>query len=148
MKLTVAVLGMAGIVAIGAFGARGTVNAQAPKSQWDGVYTQEQAKRGEELYLQNCSGCHGAELSGAEMAPGLRGGSFNSNWNDLSLGELFDRIRISMPQNAPGSLSRQQNADILAFVLSKSDFPAGSAELPTQTDALNAIKFMAQKPTP
>ena len=51
------------------------------------------------------------------MAPGLTGGEFTSNWNDLSLGDLFERMRISMPQNAPGSLSRQQNADILAFVL-------------------------------
>ena len=60
------------------------------------------------------------------MAPGLTGGEFSSNWNDLSLGELFERMRISMPQNAPGSLSRQQNADILAFVLYKSNFPAGT----------------------
>jgi S-disulfanyl-L-cysteine oxidoreductase SoxD len=146
MKFTVAVLTMTGMVAFGAFSARGTVRAQQAKSQWDGVYTEDQAKRGEGLYSQYCASCHGPDLSGGEMAPGLTGGEFSSNWNDLSLGELFERMRISMPQNAPGSLSRQQNADILAFVLYKSNFPAGSNELPTQTDVLNTIKFMAQKP--
>ena len=60
------------------------------------------------------------------MAPGLTGGEFTSNWNDLSLGDLFERMRISMPQNAPGSLSRQQNADILAFMLYKGNYPAGT----------------------
>jgi mono/diheme cytochrome c family protein len=136
---------MTGLLATGVLGAR-TAAQTAGKSQWDGVYTDAQAKRGEELYSQYCASCHGPDLSGGEMAPGLTGGDFSSNWNDLSLGELFERIRVSMPQNAPGSLSRQQNADILAFVLYKGNFPAGSDELPTQTEVLNTIKFMAFKP--
>jgi mono/diheme cytochrome c family protein len=134
------------MTAFGAFSARGTLVAQAAKSQWDGVYTEDQAKRGEGLYSQYCASCHGPDLAGGEMAPGLTGGEFSSNWNDLSLGELFERMRVSMPQNSPGSLSRQQNADILAFVLYKSNFPAGQAELPTQTEMLNTIKFIASKP--
>ena len=146
MKFTVAVLSLTGLMAFGAFGARGTVAAQQAKSQWDGVYTDEQAKRGEGLYSQYCASCHGPDLSGGEMAPGLTGGEFSSNWNDLSLGELFERMRISMPQNSPGSLSRQQNADILAFMLFKASVPAGSTELSTQTEVLSGIKFVAQKP--
>src|SRR5437773_11975586 len=146
MKFTVAVLTMTGMMAVGAFGARGTAAAQQAKSQWDGVYTEDQAKRGEGFYSQYCASCHGPDLTGGEMAPGLTGGEFSSNWNDLSIGELFERMRISMPQNAPGSLSRQQNADILSFVLFKSSFPAGQTELPTQTEVLNTIKFMASKP--
>src|SRR5215467_1034807 len=133
MKFTVAVLTMTGMTAFGAFSARGTVAAQQAKSQWDGVYTDDQAKRGEGLYSQYCASCHGPDLAGGEMAPGLTGGEFSSNWNDLSLGDLFERIRVSMPQNSPGSLSRQQNADILAFMLSKANVPAGSSELPTAT---------------
>jgi len=146
MKFTVAVAALFGIIAFGAAGSRGTVAAQGAKTQWDGVYSADQAKRGEGLYSQYCASCHGPDLAGGEMAPGLTGGEFASNWNDLSLGELFERIRISMPQNAPGSLSRQQNADILAFVLSKGNFPAGTTELPGATDVLNTIKFVAQKP--
>ena len=146
MKFTVAVAALFGIIAFGASGARGTVAAQGAKTQWDGVYTADQAKRGEGLYSQYCASCHGPDLTGGEMAPGLTGGEFQSNWNDLSLGELFERMRISMPQNAPGSLSRQQDADILAFMLSKAGVPAGQTELPTQAEVLNAIKFIAQKP--
>src|SRR5436853_6520417 len=146
MKFTVAVLTLAGMTAYGAFGARGTVAAAQEKSQWEGVFTEEQAKRGEPLYAQYCASCHGPDLAGGEMAPGLTGGEFSSNWNDLSLGDLFERIRVSMPQNAPGSLSRQQDADILAFILSKMNMPSGSAELPTQTEALKEIKFLAAKP--
>ena len=120
--------------------------AQGPKTQWDGVYTVEQAKRGEKLYAEKCSACHGPDMNGGEMAPGLTGGEFTSNWNDLSLGDLFERMRISMPQNAPGSLSRQENADILSYILNKGNYPAGKAELPGQTEVLNGYKFVAVKP--
>jgi len=147
MKFTVAVLAaLFGIIAFGAAGSRGNVAAQGAKTQWDGVYTADQAKRGEGLYSQYCASCHGPDLTGGEMAPGLTGGEFQSNWNDLSLGELFERMRISMPQNAPGSLSRQQDADILAYMLFKGNFPAGQTELPTQTEVLSTIKFVSAKP--
>src|SRR5580765_4228878 len=146
MRFTVAVLTMSGMMAFGAFSARGTVAAQQAKSQWDGVYTEDQAKRGEGLYSQYCASCHGPDLAGGEMAPGLTGGEFTSNWNDLSLGDLYERIRISMPQSAPGSLSRQQNSDILAFILHKMNTPIGQTELSTSTDELKTIKFLAAKP--
>ena len=122
------------------------VSAQGAKTQWDGVYTVEQAKRGEKLYAEKCASCHGPDMNGGEMAPGLTGGEFTSNWNDLSLGDLFERMRISMPQNAPGSLSRQENADILAHILNKGNYPAGQTELSGQTEVLNGYKFVAVKP--
>lgn len=140
-----ALMGMTALALASAMGGS-TVSALQAKSQWDGVYSAEQATRGEALYQQHCAACHGPEMAGGEMAPGLSGGEFTSNWNDLSVGDLFERIRISMPQNNPGSLSRQQNADVLAFILRKGNYPAGSAELPTQTEALNQIKFLSAKP--
>jgi mono/diheme cytochrome c family protein len=117
-----------------------------PKSQWDGAYTVEQAKRGDPLYSQYCLACHGGDLMGGEMAPPLVGGAFQANWNDLSLGDLFERIRTSMPLNAPGTLSRQQVADILSYMLSKDSYPAGKTELPTQTESLKETKFLSVKP--
>ena len=147
MKLTaVAILALAGTMAFGALGARGTVAAQGAKSQWDSVYTEAQATRGEGMYGQYCASCHGPDLAGGEMAPGLTGGEFTANWNDLSLGDLYDRIRISMPQSAPGSLSRQQNSDILSYILRKQNTPTGSTELDTKTEVLKEIKFLASKP--
>jgi len=142
MKFKLACVVVVGLAAMSVY----TVSAQQAKTQWDGIYTAEQAKRGDALYVEKCSSCHGAELNGGEMAPGLVGGEFTANWNDLSIGDLFERMRISMPQNNPGSLSRQQNADVLAYILSKASYPAGSTELSGQTEVLNGIKFAATKP--
>jgi mono/diheme cytochrome c family protein len=124
-----------------------TVHAQPPtKSVWEGVYSDEQANRGKALYAQECASCHGSELTGGEMAPPLAGGEFLAGWDGLTIGDLFERIRISMPQNAPGSLSGQQNADILAYVLSVSKFPAGAAEMPKEAGILKQIKLEVKKP--
>jgi len=119
--------------------------AAAARSVWDGVYTAEQAKRGEPLYAQYCSSCHGSTFEGGEMAPPLAGGAFNANWNGLSLGDLSERIRISMPQNSPGSLTRQQYVDILATMLGGGEFPQGKTELPREVDVLKQITFESMK---
>ena len=116
------------------------------KSVWDGVYTEEQAKRGEPIYHKECAACHGDMLTGGESAPPLTGGAFLSNWNGLTMGDLFDRIRKTMPQSAPGRLTRQQDADILAFMLSVNKFPAGRTELFRQSEMLKEIRFESTKP--
>jgi cytochrome c len=115
-------------------------------SVWDGVYTDEQAKRGQPLYNRYCASCHGEQLTGGEDSPPLTGGAFLANWNGLTVGDLFERIRVSMPQDRPGRLSRQQNADILGFVLSANQFPPGKTELATETERLKQIRFEAKKP--
>jgi len=120
--------------------------AQSSRSVWDGVYTQEQAKRGEAAYAQECASCHGLALNGGEMAPPLTGGEFMSNWNGLTAGDLFDRIRTTMPADAPGKLNREKTADILAQILSANQFPAGSTELPHQSEILKEIRIEASKP--
>jgi S-disulfanyl-L-cysteine oxidoreductase SoxD len=126
---------------------RATVHAQPPtKSIWDGIYSEAQATRGKALYSQECASCHGSELTGGEMAPPLAGGEFMAGWDGLTIGDLFERVRISMPQNSPGSLSGQQNADILAFVFSSNKFPAGEAEMPKEAGILKTIKFEVKKP--
>ncbi len=146
MNFTVAALSLAGTIAFGALGGHATMTAEAPKSQWDGIYTAEQAKRGETQYAETCAVCHGPNLAGGEMAPGLVGSEFNANWNDLSIRELFDRIRISMPANEPGSLNDQQTADVLSYIFSKADAPAGTMELPAPT-VLGTVKYLASKPS-
>src|SRR5258708_3546121 len=92
-------------------------------SIWQGVFTEEQAKRGKPVYDKHCASCHGEQLTGGKTPPPLTGAAFLSNWNGLPLGDLFERIRVSMPQDHPGRRTRQQNADILAYVLSVNQFP-------------------------
>src|ERR1700687_4687747 len=99
------------------------------RSVWDGVYTSEQAARGGALYANNCASCHGTSLTGGESAPPLTGGEFSSNWFGLTVGDLFERIRTTMPADRPGRINRQQNADILAYILSMNQFPDGRLEL-------------------
>jgi mono/diheme cytochrome c family protein len=115
--------------------------AQTSRTVWDGVYSDDQAKRGSAVYAKECASCHGTELTGGESAPALVGDGFLSNWNGTTVGDLFERIRKSMPQDNPGRLSRQQNADILAFMLSANKFPVGKAELDRETEALKLIKI-------
>jgi S-disulfanyl-L-cysteine oxidoreductase SoxD len=118
---------------------------EASRSVWDGVYTQEQADRGRPLYNQHCASCHADTLMGGEMSPPLVGGEFLSNWNGLTLGDLFERIRTSMPQNNPGKLSREVNADITAYILSVSKFPSGKTELPHSAEFLKDIRIDSEK---
>ena len=116
----------------------------APRTVWDGVYNEEQAQRGRAVFLDQCSNCHGRDLEGADMTPPLTGGAFMANWDGLTLGDLADRIRVSMPMNSPGSLSRQQTVDVVAYILRFDQFPAGKEELPRETPALKQILFKAR----
>jgi len=134
------------VIALGTISARRAVAAQTMTSQWDGVYSLDQAKRGEPLYSGNCAACHGGDLEGGEMAPPLAGFVFASNCDGLTLGDIFERIRISMPQNDPSALTRTQKVDVLAFILNKGRYPAGQTELPSQTEVLKTISFLATKP--
>ena len=113
----------------------------AAKSVVDGAYSDEQAKRGEATFSAECSSCHGQSLEGADMAPPLAGGAFLSNWTGLTVGDLFDRIRLTMPDGNPGKLNRQQVADVVAYLLKFSKYPAGKAELPKEIELLKQIKI-------
>lgn len=123
-----------------------TVAAQESRTVWDGVYTEAQSKRGEAVYAETCANCHGAQLEGIDMSPALSGSTFSSNWNELTVGDLADRIRISMPADRPGTMPRNQIADVVSFMLKANKFPAGEAELPPEVIALKQIRITHEKP--
>ena len=122
------------------------VGAQEKKSVWDGVYSEEQATRGATLYAERCARCHGDGLGGVESAPALTGSAFYANWEGETLESLFERIRSSMPADKPGSLSRAQNADVLAHMLKVGGYPAGPTALDGQAGALTTIAIRMYKP--
>ena len=137
-RLALALL-IAGIAA-----AAGVVAAGQGRTVWDGVYTADQARRGAEAYERACAECHGADLGGGDMAPGLAGVQFVYNWHGFSARDLFERLRVSMPPDQPNRVSRQDKADILAFMLEANGMPAGDAELASRTGPLGAIQFLAE----
>ena len=118
--------------------------ARQGRTVWDGVFTVDQARRGAAAYQRSCAECHGADLGGGDMAPSLAGVEFLYNWHGFSARDLFERLRVSMPPAQPNSVSRQEKADILAFMFESNGFPAGAAELASRTAQLAAIQFLAE----
>jgi mono/diheme cytochrome c family protein len=112
---------------------------------WDAVYTEEQAARGEDAYTGPCNMCHGRRLNGAPddpdmpSAPPLARIKFLQAWNGKSLATLFEFTRATMPQSNPGHMEDQEYADIIAYMLSVSEVPAGDEELPVDPQALARI---------
>ena len=98
-------------------------------------YTEEQSTRGEALYIKGCGPCHDDK----SMAPPLQGDAFLKNWSDKTAGALFDKIEVTMPLNEPGSLTEQQSADLVAYILKLNHFPAGQEALPKDPAALGAL---------
>lgn len=122
------------------------VSAEQGTTTWAGVYTEAQAKSGTEAYRKNCSECHLEDMAGDGFAPPLKGPEFMNNWNALTVGNLFERVRVSMPPSNPSSVNAKEKAEIVSYILKSAGFPAGTTELATQTEPLKAIKFEATKP--
>jgi S-disulfanyl-L-cysteine oxidoreductase SoxD len=118
--------------------------AQTTKSVWTGVYTTAQATRGTDLYNRACSECHGDDLEGREKAPALAGESFAQRWDDATLKKLFERMQEMPPDNPAARLKPDQYVDILAFLLSANDVPAGSQPLVSDKDVLASIKYTSR----
>ena len=145
MKSSIAVLA-GSLVLIGVARAQG---AQAPsgaaRTVWDGVYSEAQAARGLTVYKDRCTMCHMEALDGGNVASALVGDDFMGDWKNRTVGDLFRRTEANMPGDDPGSLMPRQVADVLAYVFSKNNFPAGANDLPTDVDALKLIRIQPQK---
>ncbi len=116
------------------------------RSVWDGVYTEEQATRGQRAYARECTACHLDDLLGDGIAPPLVGAAFSFRWTDLSVADVFVTIRTTMPQDAPASLSARAYADIAAYLLSVNEYPAGDEELEPDVPTLEQIRIESQRP--
>jgi mono/diheme cytochrome c family protein len=141
MKNTVAVLILGGFLA--SLGV--AVAAQATRSVNEGVYTADQAKKGEGLYREQCAACHGDNLEGSGPMPPLAGKDFLANWGGKTLGDLYEKTQTTMPATAPGTLSPEQTADIVAYMLSKDNYPTGAAALEGKMEPLAQIKIEEPK---
>lgn len=115
--------------------------AAAPKTVWDGAYTQDQADRGRSAYAGQCASCHGPALEGGEGAA-LVGKPFWDKWREQSVGDLLAYVSKNMPLHTPGTLSPTTYGDIVAHVLKANDLPIGPQELTPETSA--SIRIVAK----
>lgn len=122
------------------------LRAWAEPSVWDGVYATAQADRGQSLYAKQCASCHKDDLGGHGTTPPLAGEDFAGKWDGQTLDDLLEKMQTSMPADHPGSLSREENTAILAFILRANDFPAGKKDLSSESGPLAKIRFIAAKP--
>jgi len=142
MTKTVTALMATGALLAAAAGVHTVLHAQGASTS-AGVYTDAQAKRGEGLYKDQCAACHGEDLRGNDIIPGITGQTFTGNWQGKSLGDLYDKIQMTMPALNPGSLTPEQTADLIALVLSVGKYPAGQTDLASKVEALQQIKIDA-----
>jgi hypothetical protein len=99
----------------------------------DGVYTEAQAARGQKTFDTLCILCHETKL-------------WRDYWVSESVGDVFERIRLNMPEDSPGILTRDQVRDVMAYILKGNGYPAGAGDLPESLDALRQIRFESAAP--
>ena len=110
--------------------------AQEKKSVKAGVYTAAQADRGQAVFRSKCASCHAPNRFTDDL--------FYTSFAGKPLWEMFDVISDTMPEDNPGSLKKEEYADVIAYLLKLNNFPAGSTDLPIDQKALSAI--MMEKP--
>ena len=126
-----------------------TASADPPKSSASGgaprLYTEKQAKAGEQIAKHICSVCHGPDLQG-KSGPAIAGPAFLKKAAALewTVGNLRTIVTSTMPRNNPGSLTKEQYANVLSYLLADNCYPAGQTKFPTRNTA--KLKHAALKP--
>jgi mono/diheme cytochrome c family protein len=117
-------------------GAQGTPQAVAGTTL-AGVYTAAQAIRGKNVYAGMCRSCHTPESH--------TGPTFRKWWETKRVADLFQFIGEKMPKNDPGTLSYEDTADVVAYLLKMNAMPPGKDELPPDSAALARIRIVTIK---
>lgn len=147
VRRSCSLLGMSLLIAV-AHGA-GAQRSSAPKvhasppsgpSTLSGVYTDEQASRGKDVYAGSCRSCH--------TPASHTGTTFNKWWRGKQLSDLFGFISTLMPKNDPGSLAPEDVADVTAYLLKMNAMPTGPAELPPDIDSLKKFRIETKPSRP
>jgi mono/diheme cytochrome c family protein len=127
------------IIAFGRDVAAQTSAKRQLRTTRSGIYTNAQAKRGQDVYVGMCKSCHTPETH--------TGTVFRTKWNGKPLSELYGYISEQMPKNEPASLSPEEYTDVMTYVLKLNGMPAGTKELPPDGDAMKSIRIEAKPVT-
>lgn len=115
---------IAAYAVVGMFSITGHAGQARPVTE-GGSYSAAQANRGKTLYTDQCVACHGEMLEGV-VGPPLTGDDFLTDFGGHPVVELIQKIQGTMPQQAPGTLTRPQATDLTAYVLQFNKYPAGA----------------------
>jgi quinoprotein glucose dehydrogenase len=115
------------------------------RTVWDGVYTDDQDRRGADVAKASCVTCHGDGLAGTDLAPALHGPDFVASWSGRTVAELYEKIHTTMPADGVGTLRPRQSVDLVAHILKLNGFPAGATELEPELAALNEVHIRSRK---
>ena len=113
--------------------ASAAVKPPSGPSTLSGVYTDEQASRGKDVYASSCKACHNAATHTGE--------TFAKWWRGKQLSDLFTFVSTRMPKNAPGTLADEDVADVMAYLLKINAMPVGPGELPADVDSLKKFRI-------
>ena len=98
----------------------------------DGVYTETQASAGQVIYEENCKSCHDMRFYENSLI----------SWRDMTLLDYWYSMLGNMPADNPGSLLDSEYLDVIAYILSENDFPAGETAL-EPSNRLGKIKIVS-----
>jgi mono/diheme cytochrome c family protein len=119
-------------------GAQQTV-PDSTRSTLAGVYAEDQAALGQEIYELTCRSCH---VPATHTGP-----AFVAAWQGRPLWDLFRYIRELMPKSDPGILTQRETTRVLAYLLRMNGMPSGNDELSADSTTLSRIRIEL-KPTP
>jgi ankyrin repeat protein len=116
--------------------------SDAARTNWDGVFSDQQAARGQQVYQRACAACHLDSLQGDTVSPTLLGSAFLGRFNGQSAHEMVQNLRASMPQNAPDSLGDRAYVDLVAYLLKANGGRTGALELSLDVAELERITIV------
>jgi mono/diheme cytochrome c family protein len=138
MKSTLFGIGL--LAAVAAPGLAQDSTRQMPRSTLTGVFTIDQANRGKNVFLGSCKSCHAPESH--------VGANFQRLWVGKPLLALFKYVSEGMPENDPGSLGAEANADVVAYLLQLNGMPTGTNELAPDSTVMRSILVEPKPATP
>lgn len=125
-----AVLLLVAVSAAAAAPSRDVDEAIPTRSVNDGVYTRQQARRGETLFRRRCESCHSIDP--------FTGPAFYTTWPG-PLDAFFDLMRTAVPDDNPGTLVPADAVDLIAYFLALNGYPPGDGPLEGTPDAMRRV---------
>ncbi|MGH7104964.1 MAG: c-type cytochrome [Acetobacteraceae bacterium] len=137
----VVVLGLTLLLPMASAAAYTKPDAMASK----GYFTKAQASAGQAIFESTCAICHGHHLEGG-VGPALAGKQFLSvsQFQQITADYFYHFMSTHMPLTDPGSLTKTQYLDVMAYFLEMNGYASGPKELTANDEELKAIKIEPQ----